>query len=477
MTQIRRNILGASFFLGLMLFLFGCSSYNDMIASYYKQISAGNYTEAIKELDKNKLLQKPRNKLLFLMEKGKASHLAGDYEASNQYFNEADQMLENGIGGAMDAVVGTLVNPMTQSYKGEDFEKFMIHYYKALNYVYLNRSEDAIVEARRISLQSQQQGDKFNDKDSRYSKDAFSLMLQGLIYERDRDVNNAFIAYRNAAEVYLKSKDQTYYGTKMPEELKQDVLRTADLNGFGSELNRFEELFGIKYKRTPAPEGGELIFFWENGMAPIKQQEELFFSLIKGSGGDLFFTNVGGTIIIPFYHEYSDSNFNLNGVESLRATYPKYIARAPYYSSATLGNGQQTVSFEKAEDINELAFKTLDQRFLKEMGKVLTRLAVKKSAEYVLRQSAKGNGKDGKNNSLLEGLGIGMQLYSLISEKADTRNWQSLPANISYTRIPLQKGSNTITLNLKSSSGADETKTIEITGTGRLQFYNYSTLR
>jgi hypothetical protein len=477
MTHIRRNIFRASFFLGLMLFLLSCSSYNDMIASYYKQISAGNYAEAVKELDKNKLLQKPRNKLLFLMEKGKASHLSGDYENSNQYFNEADQLLENGIGGAMDAVVGTLVNPMTQSYKGEDFEKFMIHYYKALNYVYLNKSEDAIVEARRISLQSQDQGDKFNDKESRYSKDAFSLMLQGLIYEQDGDVNNAFIAYRNAAEVYLKSKDQTYYGTKLPDELKQDVLRTANQNGFTAELSRFEELFGMKYTPKPVAEGGELIFFWENGLAPVKQQEELFFSLIKGSNGDLFFTNLGGTIIIPFNHSYSNSNFSLNGVESLRATYPKYVARAPYYSSATLSNGQKTVSFEKAEDINELAFKTLEQRFLKEMGKVLTRLAVKKSAEYVLRQSAKGNGKDGKDNSLLEGLGIGMQLYSLLSEKADTRNWQSLPANISYTRIPLQKGNNTITLNLKGAGGSDESKTIEITGTGKLQFYNYSTLR
>ncbi|MEQ7798339.1 hypothetical protein ABDJ41_00895 [Pedobacter sp. ASV1-7] len=477
MVQIRRNIFRASFLLGLMLFLFSCSSYNDMIASYYKQISAGNYAEAVKELDKNKLLQKPRNKLLFLMEKGKASHLSGDFEASNQYFNEADQLLENGMGGAMDAVVGTLVNPMTQRYKGEDFEKFMIHYYKALNYVYLNKTEDAIVEARRITLQSQEQGDKFNDKENRYSKDAFSLMLQGLIYEHDGDVNNAFIAYRNSAEVYLKSKDQTYYGIKMPEALKRDVLRMADYNGFAAELSRFEGLFNMKYNKTQSSEGGELIFFWENGMAPVKQQEELFFSLIKGSNGDLFFTNLGGTIIIPFYHEYSNSNFSLNGVESLRATYPKYVARNSYYSSATLNNGEQTVSFEKAEDINELAFKTLDQRFMKEMGKVLTRLAVKKSAEYALRQSAKGSGKDGKNNSLLEGLGVGMQLYSLLSEKADTRNWQSLPANISYTRIPLQKGSNTITLKLKSASGADETKTIEITGTGKLQFYNYSTLR
>ncbi len=478
MTIIPKNIFKASVLLKLMLFFSGCASYNDRIALYYKQISDGNYTQAIKELDKNKLLQKPRNKLLFLMEKGKACHLADDYENSNRYFNQADQLLENRIGGAMDAAVGVLVNPMMQSYKGEDFEKFMIHYYKALNYIYLNLDEDAIVEARRISLQSIEQSDKFNDKNTRYSKDAFSLMLQGLIYERDGDINNAFIAYRNAAEVYLQNKDQTHYGVKIPDELKQDVLRMADKNGFTAELNRFEDLFGLKYQRKPEPEGGSLIFFWENGRVPIKQQEELFFSLIKGSNGNLFFTNAGGTILIPFDHSYSNSNFSLEGIESLRVTYPKYLAQKPYYNTATLDNGRETVLFEKAEDINELAFKTLEQRFLKEIGKVLTRLAVKKSAEYVLQKSAKNKDKDRKDDTLLKSLGIGMQLYSLLSEKADTRNWQSLPAQINYARIPLKAGTNIITLHLRDAEGAKESKSIEIKGMAKkLQFYNHSTLR
>lgn len=478
MSNTSKNTFRASVLLGLMLFLFSCSSYNDMIAPYYKEISSGNYAEAQKALEKNKILSKPRNQLLFLMEKGKTSHLTGDYENSNHYFNEADSMLERGFRSAGDALVGTLVNPMTQSYKGEDFEKFMIHYYKALNYVYLNKTEDAIVEARRISLQSQEQGDKFNNKDSRYSKDAFSLMLQGLIYEYDNDVNNAFIAYRNAAEVFLNRKDQTYYGTRMPEGLKNDVLRTAELNGFTAELQRFEGLFGMHYIRQQKPEGGELIFFWENGMAPVKQQQEFFFSLVKGDDGGLFFTNVGGSIIIPFDRSYSNDGLNANSIQSLRATYPKYVARAPFFKGATLSNGVDTVGFEKAEDINELAFKTLDQRFLKEMSKVLTRLAVKKGAEYILKESSKGTGKNGKDNTLLEGLGLGVQLYSLLSEKADTRNWQSLPATINYTRIPLHKGQNTITLSLNGANGsAADTKTITINGTGRMQFYNYSTLR
>lgn len=468
-----QNKLKASIALGLMLFLFSCASYNDKIVLYYKQVKEGNYADAGKELDKNALLQKPRNRLLFLMERGKISHLNGDFSGSNNYFNEADSILESGNGGVGDALVGTLVNPMTQSYKGEDFEKFMIHYYKALNYIYLNQPDEAVVEARRITLQAQLQGEKFNDKDNRYSKDAFSLTLQGLIYESIGDQNNAFIAYRNAIEVYQSAENQTWYGTTIPLSLKKDVMRMADRNGFQSELLRFEKLFDMKYNQETSDNGGELIFFWENGIAPVKQQEEFFFSLIKSSNGSLVFSN-GGNIFIPYE---GSGDIGLNGVSSLRATFPKYVAQPSYYSSATLSNAADSVSFEKTEDINELAFATLRQRFVKEMTKTLSRLAVKKSAEYLLKASSKGSGKNGQNNTLLEGLGFGMQLYSLLSEKADTRNWQSLPSVINYTRIPLNEGENTLVLHLKTNSGVVETKSITIKGNGKMQFYNYSTLK
>lgn len=46
------------------------------------------------------------------------------------------------------------------------------------------------------------------------------MNLQGIIYEMGGDINNAFIAYRNAADVYLQSND-TYYGVELPGQLKK----------------------------------------------------------------------------------------------------------------------------------------------------------------------------------------------------------------------------------------------------------------
>ncbi|MCL4641338.1 MULTISPECIES: COG3014 family protein [Olivibacter] len=472
--QIPISLMG----LFLMVFVYGCASYNERVASYYKKIAEGDYLAAEKDLERNSLLKKPRNKLLYLMELGRVSQLNGNYEASNRYFNEADRLLEIGLGNTRDAIVGTLVNPMTQNYKGEDFEKFMIHYYKALNYIYLNNTEEAIVEARRISLQTQAQADKYNDKANRYSQDAFSLMLQGLIYERDRDVNNAFIAYRNAVEVYLKQKDTIYYDTPIPTGLKYDVMRMAYLNGFESELQRFEKIFNMPYKHYQAGAGGELVLFWENGLAPIKQQEDLVFSLVKGSNGDFVFTNAAGTILIPIDHDvYRNNSTSLNDVHSVRVAFPKYVSKPAYFTDASINVDSNHFYFEKAEDINALAVETLKQRFGKEMGKTLTRLAIKKGAEYALKESAKGSGKNGKDNALLEGLGFGVQLYSLLSEKADTRNWQSLPNQILYTRVPLKLGENKIALQLKSKDGNSHTDTLTVKGNGNLQFLSYPTLR
>ena len=215
----------------LMFFMFGCASYHDRITDYYQKIGSAQYTEADKALEKNGLIKKPRNKLLYDMEKGRLAHLQGKYAESNLYLNSADLAIEDGMGSVGDAAVGLFLNSMSQNYKGEEFEIFMLHYYKALNYMYLGQTEEAIVEARRISLQNYAQGDKYKDKTNRYSKDAFSFILQGLIYEYSANYNDAFIAYRNAVDVFEKSNGQ-YYGVSLPNQLKQDVMHMAYKMGF-----------------------------------------------------------------------------------------------------------------------------------------------------------------------------------------------------------------------------------------------------
>jgi hypothetical protein len=472
---------------GLLLILFfsSCAGYNKQVAVYYHNLREGNYEKAATSLDNNKLLKKNRNQLLYLLERGKVCHLLQQWDSSNRYFNQADQLMEEARTSAKDLALGTLLNPMMQTYKGEDFEKYLIHYYKALNYLQLGETDDALVEARRISLRINTQEDKAGNK-NKYSEDAFSLMLQGLIYEKTNDINNAFIAYRNAADVYLDNNG-SYYGTEMPDQLKKDLLRTAYLNGFIDEVGRYEKLLNTTLvKEDIILEGGELILFWENGSAPIKQQQDLYFSLFKNAGGSFMFADAAGLYNIPFdfSNGYNSNDIKLENLRSFRVALPKYEAQPLVYSGARLQLNNQTYSLEPVENINTLAFSTLQERTLKELSSTLTRLAVKKLAEAAIRpkeekddknKTEEEKKKDKKERAQREALALGLQFFNFATEKADTRNWQSLPHTIYYTRIPLQKGVNTISLQLTGNSA----KSIEISvnGNGSLHFQNVCTLK
>ena len=456
----------------LMLFFVSCATYNNRITAYYTQMRENNYQQADAALDKSKILQAKRNRLLYLLEKGKITHLLKQYDSSNTYLNEADLFMEDVRTTASDVALGTLLNPMMQTYKGEDFEKFMVHYYKALNYLYLGKPDEALVEARRITLESYALQDK-TKSDRKYSDDAFSLMLQGIIYEKTGDLNNAFISYRNSVEIYLKNNN-SYYGVPMPDQLKKDLLRMAALNGFTDELQRYEKQFNMTYTATAPAEGGDLVLFWENGLAPVKQEQNFMFALTKDGLGNFAFVDQTGAFNIPFNfsdHNLKSSDLKLDEMRSFRVAFPKYQEQPVFYRGGTLSLNNKKYGFESAENINALAFATLRERFLKEASTALTRLVVKKVAEIAVRPQK----EDAKNKEAREAAALALQVFSFISEKADTRNWQSLPHTIYYTRVPLERGTNVLQLTL--SGMGTQTVNLVAEGNGRVQVQNVCTLR
>ena len=80
-----------------------------------------NYDKALHSIEKNKLIKKDRNALLYNMEIGKLYFLKQDAEKSNLYFNRADGIVENNSKSLKDIALANLLNPMQQTYRGEDF--------------------------------------------------------------------------------------------------------------------------------------------------------------------------------------------------------------------------------------------------------------------------------------------------------------------------------------------------------------------
>lgn len=449
-------------------FLWSCATYNNKLQNYYSYLNEGNYSKAENELTNNKFLKKNRNRILMLMEFGKLYHLKKQYDTSNYFLNRADDLIDANRKTVGDAIVGNISNPMLQNYTPENFEIFMVHYYKSLNYLNLNKYENALVEAKRIGLSNQVLQDKFSTTTSKYNQDAFANNLQGLLFEINGEINNAFISYRNAAEIYLNNKN-SYYGVEIPMQLKKDLLRTAQLLGFTNEYNKFSKEFNIEFNTIADSNKNELIVFIETQNIPTKTQFEVFLS--NAGFGNIGFIDANGM----------QQNINLNNqgfintssiskIRSFKVAIPAYnYVRSNSSDVILITVNNKKYNAELCQNFVELAPTVLKQRMLQEVTKAAIRQLVKyglqKGTEEAVKSLAKE--KDEKEESkkteeekqkskekkeraeaLGELAGFLMNSINTATEKADTRNWQSLPGYIYYVRLPIDKGKNEIEINI-----------------------------
>lgn len=446
-----------------LLLMSGCATYYQRNLAYQESVGAGQLEEAEKLLEKNKKAQKPKNRLLYLFNKGFIDQLQQEFVESNESFNEADRLIEDMRTNYQREALALITNPEARPYKPEDFESVLMHYYKAVNYAQLGRLDEARVEARRINLKLQQINNKYKKHRNRYTDDAFAHIMMGLTYDATAEYNDAFIAYRNAYELFQRDESGTYFGTPMPTQLKKDILRTAYLSGFQEKVREYEREFGMTYTHNP-PEHGELVFFWHNGFGPVKAEWSINFAAVKGSGGLVTFVNEEYDLSFPFYLENNNEESSLSDLKVLRVAFPKYVERKPIYRNGKLKLNGETYPLEMAENVNKIAFQTLKDRFFREMATSLLRLAIKKAIEA-------------KVSSENEALGALATITNAITEKADTRNWQTLPYAIHYTRIPLEDGENTVLFEASSANMGNTQQTFTFTGgKRRLQFFPYHSL-
>lgn len=461
-----RDIKGAAHKLAILLLIVviqSCGTYNSKTAEVENDLYSGNFGRAIENIDKNKFLLKDRNRLLYLLEKGKLEHLSGNYKQSNELLEQAyiliDDRIKTNVG---QEIASKFTNPMAEPYKGEDFEKVTLHYYKALNYFALGMPAEALVEAKRINIKLYELNQNYKENKNKYSEDAFSQILQGILYEATGDINNAFIAYRNAELIYTKNEGK-YFGVPMPQQLKDDLLRTSRQLGFTQEYEGYKKQFGIKKDAAPGTKPmGEAIVFWENGLSPAKDQTVITVSAKYGAFvGTYNDGEVAEEIIIPI-----PPGVDLGFINAIAI--PKYRVRESYYNkAAVLVNGQE-IPFELAQDFNTIAKQSLKDRMMRETIDLALRFATKKASSEGLARL----GKELLGDTGGEIVKLGADVAGAATEKADSRNWQSLPSTISYVRIPLREGENKFIIKKYGPQGID-VDTLHIPYKHGLQLVNY----
>ena len=443
----------------LVVSLVGCRTFYEVNYEFNRNFEDGNIQQAAAVLDQNKKAAKSKTRFLYYANQGIVDHLLGNYEESNQWLEEAFIFGEDYRKNYLNFAASYFLNPNLIVYPGEDHEHLMLLYYKALNFLKLEQYDAALVECRRLNQRLFELGDKYRSE-NRFQKDAFIHNLMGIIYDADRDYNNAFIAYRNAYEIY-ENEYAEMFGVVAPEQLKRDLIRTGALAGFPEEVDHYEELFEREYEPF-APEGGDSVFFWHNGLAPVKDEWSINFVVSSGAG-QVFFENEDLGLNFPFFYDVDDYDTDITDLRGVRVAFPKYVEREPYFTYADLRVGGRYFQMERVQDINAIAFKTLNERMLEELGKGLLRVAIKKEVEKQVR----------KEN---ETLGFLVGALNFASEQADTRNWQTLPHSIYYTRVPLSAGKNEVQLYTDGPRAENSQEFVFQGKKGKTQFQSFQSL-
>ncbi|GGP46079.1 COG3014 family protein [Shewanella saliphila] len=421
------KILGLS--LLFMAGLSGCAynsvfvNYPSQIAPYKQQLASNSPTTNITALADN---ISGNDGLLYAQESGRIMQVAGDFEQSKTYYQQAIAAYQafddkatisaSQLGAGASSI---LLNDNAIPYRGPGYERIMLHQYQALNYLFSGDAQGALVEVRRSNeLQSMEQARYQQSQESVQAMangtidaqmaqlgqaagsvtssflNAYSYYITGLLHELANEPNDAFIDYRKAAQI---TPDNRY--------LQQDLVRLAKQLAM-PQYDEFAKRWGDAVLATANQ--GQVVFIVERSFVPEKQ-----------------------SITVPF-------SIGGNWQTASLATYQRQI---PLAEQSQIGGLGQTLYADSIAHIDALAINALKE----DLPAALIRQAARIYAKYELNQSVQSSSRRASNQ--VDAAAMVMQIFNVISEQADRRSWLTLPRQAQIAKQFIDAGDYDIRLN------------------------------
>ncbi len=429
--------------------LAGCVSPRALLVDLNRLQAKCQYDEAAGLVEKSKMSHYgKKNAFLYYLDQGMLLHYAGKYSQSNEAFENAKRLSQELFTKSVTTEASTfLVSDNMRPYYGEDFERALIHVFSALNYTFLNKNDDALVEARQVDFLLKWLQTDHGHRNV-YTEDAFARLLAGMIYENQGETNDAYISYWKALEAYDVYK--RHYKLKAPSLLVQYALKTANRLGFQDQVIDIQKQWGGKIPRRLPKNAGEVIVLHYCGLPPHKVDS--FFEIGFGAGWSY------ARAVKPKGKEQEEVEKasaiarSILAEEVVRMAFPKY-EKTPYKikrMTVQAEGARKAHSSRLVENIGSIAEKNLEDRIGRIRAKTIARAVIKFALSQKIAskvEKKKGKGAAWLTKKLL-------QAVSSATELADKRFWQTVPDRIFMTRLVLPAGTHTLHLTFKDSKGA-----------------------
>lgn len=361
-----------SVFLCSLVFV-GCATYQSRVSESRRLMENGTPDLAVEKLEKI-ASESSGDQLIYLLDYAVALQMSGQIEKSNHAFIQADKLSESLDYVSVSNMAGSLLfNEEMKQYKGDSFEKIFINAYLAMNFLQVNKLDDALVEARRIN-------EKFKlyrqDEKKDFEMNSLGKYLSAMAWEAAGQYDDAFIAYQEASKI-----DPNIVF------IQQDLIRTA-------KLSRRQQAYQNLKSQNESAENpnwynkqyGEVIFIHQQGWGPRK---------------DFMPTDYRFPMLFPYRSYTQQSQLEVDGVDIFRS--------------------------QVVYDVESAAVKTLNDD--------VALLMAKKIASEIAKQAVAN--KLSEKNELLGSLAY---IAMRASDRADLRQWSTLPQTIQMVRIFLPAG-------------------------------------
>lgn len=424
--------------------LTGCGPSINRYALIDQNLLAGNPAQAAAIVEQAEKEYGAKSRVLYGMDRGLTLQLAGDYRQSTMALEQAEEVVERLYTKTIRSEAAAfLTSDNVLPYEGDAYEHVMLNVVKALNYAVQDDVQEALVEARRIDHRLNLLSDRVKEP-SGYRNDGFARYLSGMLYEAAGDLNNAFIAYRNAFEAYEAMRGWSRISP--PPSLRADILCMAEALGLATELDSYQNKFpDVAWEPVSARRQlAQVVMISYNGRAPRKEDRVIDLP-ISLDALQLVLLNRGLSQSSRYRDRTMDSVlYGLSG-RVVRVALPRLVSQKTQvpFETMTLTDAQGTpftVRSEPAHNVTALAEKSLDDRMpgitAKAVARAASKFALAEGAVIGAQQAA------GRDAAPWVGLLVGILAKALAvgSEEADKRSWQTLPDEIHVARAWVPAG-------------------------------------
>lgn len=445
-VSLMKKAIQSFFILPLSSFILlatGCGTLWTMTGQYAgteRMLAQGDFAAAAAQIERSHLTHYgSKDRVLYHLDLGLLQHYLGDYEASNRSLDEAEQAMEKAFTKSVTrAAASMLLNDNALEYAGEDYEGVYLNLFKALNYIALDRFNEAFVEVRRIDEKLKRLEDRHWEIAEEYNRASESKT----VFEPDE------CRFQNSALGRWLSM-LLYRAEGRPDEALIDLKKISNVWKLQPSMVPFDPPDLSDALSPPAKGGVRVSFLGFCGQAPEKKADTLWIHTQK----DQIFIGSSATrtshrrMGVPDVIYWSGIDpgytfkFEMPGIEK-RGSAVRRIS--------VLVDGKQMLTLEPIERLENAAVEAFEARKPLVYLKTITRAVVKGIAAAQAQKAAEE--KWGEMHGLLAGLLSGAAVGA--SENADLRISRFFPAAAYIGELDIPPGTHEINVVYTGYGGA-----------------------